>query len=110
MSESAADVGVLFEYQYDGRDDPEPLAISDNDVFVGARLALNDTQDSAVLAGVGYDLDTGETFVNVEADRRIGQNYVFEMRLRVLTNADPNHATFALANDDYVQLQLSRYF
>ena len=57
----AADVGVRLELQYDGRDDSEPVLLADNDLFAGVRLALNDTQDTAVLAGVGYDLDTSET-------------------------------------------------
>ena len=43
------------------------MTINDNDVFVGTRLALNDIQDTAVLAGVAYDTDIGETFVNIEA-------------------------------------------
>ncbi len=110
VRDSAADVGVLLEYQYDGRDDREPLSIADNDLFVGARLALNDTQDTAVLAGVGYDVDTGETFLNVEADRRIGEDFVVELRARLFAGAGTNDPTFAVASDDYLQLQLSRYF
>ena len=35
VSESSADVGLLLEYQYDGRDEFEPVTITDNDVFVG---------------------------------------------------------------------------
>ena len=108
--DSAADIGVLLEYQYDGRDAGEPVSIADNDVFVAARLAMNDTQDTAVLAGIGYDVDTGETFVNVEADRRIGENYVVELRARFFSGASRDDRTFTLANDDYLQLQLSRYF
>jgi len=110
VGDSSADIGVLLEYQYDGRGALEPITIADNDVFVGARLALNDIQDTAVLAGVGYDVDTSETFVNIEADRRLGENYVIELRARAFSGADPQDLTYALANDDYVQLQLSRYF
>jgi hypothetical protein len=110
VGESAADVGLLFEYQYDGRGEFEPIAIADNDLFAGTRLALNDTQDTAVLAGIGYDLDTHETFINIEAERRLGEDYVLELRARALSGAREDNATYALARDDYVQLQLSRYF
>lgn len=110
VNDSAADIGALLEYQYDGRDEQEPITVADNDVFFGARLALNDTQDTAALAGVGYDLDTGETFVNVEADRRLGENFVFEFRARAFLGADRQDVTYALSNDDYVQLLLRRYF
>ena len=106
----AADVGVLLELQFDGRDDAEPVTLADNDVFAGIRLALNDTQDTGVLAGIGYDLDTSETYVNVEADRRLGDDYVLELRARSFTNAGPADTSFAIENDDYLQLQLSRYF
>ena len=108
--DSGADIGVLLEYQYDGRGNEEPVSIADNDMFVGARLAMNDTQDTAVLAGVGYDVDTGETFFNIEADRRIGGDYVVELRARMFSGAGKQDQTYTLANDDYVQLQLSRYF
>jgi len=110
VAESNADVGVLLELQYDGRDDEEPVTLADNDLFAGIRLALNDTQDTAVLAGVGYDLDTSETYVNIEADRRLGDDYVLELRARLFTNANSGDTSFAIENDDYLQLQLSRYF
>jgi hypothetical protein len=79
-------------------------------MFVGARLALNDTQDTTVLVGIGHDLDTSETFFNIEADRRLGENYVLELKARAFSGASPDNLTYALANDDYVQLQLARYF
>ena len=110
VNESAADIGVLLELQYDGRDAGEPVTLADNDIFIGIRLALNDTQDTAVLAGVGYDLETAETFVNIEADRRLGDNYVLDLRARFFTNADSSDTSFAIEKDDYVQVQLSRYF
>ena len=110
VRESAADVGLLFEYQYDGRDAGEPVTIADNDVFVGSRLAFNDTQDTAVLAGIGYDIDTGETFLNIEGERRVGQDYFLEVRARAFTGASIADPSYVFASDDYVQLQLSRYF
>jgi hypothetical protein len=67
VSESTIDVGLLLEYQYDGRNEFEPVTIADNDVFVGTRLAFNDVQDTAVLAGLSYDTDTGETFITTRA-------------------------------------------
>ena len=110
VAESAADVGLLLELQYDGRDEGEPVTLADNDVFAGIRLALNDTQDTVVLAGVGYDIETAETYVNIEADRRLGDAYVLELRARFFTNAVDGDASYAIGNDDYLQLQLTRYF
>ena len=110
VSESTIDVGLLLEYQYDGRNEFEPVTIADNDVFVGTRLAFNDVQDTAVLAGLSYDIDTGETFINIEAERRFGDNWFAELRVRAFNGAAQVDATTWLQKDDYVQLSLARYF
>ena len=110
VGQSAADVGVLLEYQYDGRNEFEPLTISDNDVFVATRLAFNDIQDTAVLAGVSYDTDTGETFLNIEAERRFGDSWFGELRIRSFSGAEQGDTTYFFRKDDYVQLSIARYF
>jgi hypothetical protein len=86
------------------------LTIADNDVFVATRLAFNDVQDTAVLAGVSYDTDTGETFLNIEAERRFGQDWFGELRVRAFSGAEPEDNTYFLKKDDYVQVSLARYF
>jgi hypothetical protein len=110
LGDSSADLGLLLEYQYDGRAESEPLTLADNDVFAAARLALNDVQDSTALFGLAYDVDTGATFVNIEADRRFGQDYVAELRVRLFSDADRDDPVYAISSDDYLQLQFSRYF
>jgi len=110
VADSAADVGALLELQYDGRDEDEPLTLTDNDLFAGIRLALNDTQDTTMLTGMGYDLETSETYLNIEAERRLGEDTVLELRARFFTNTEPGDTGYAIENDDYLQLQLSRYF
>jgi len=110
VGNSSADVGLLLEFQYDGRDEREPATVADNDVFVGSRLALNNAQDTAVLAGLSYDVDTGETFVNIEAERRFGEDWFAELRMRAFSGASPADSTYWLQNDDYLQLNIARYF
>ena len=110
VRDSAADIGLLLEYQYDGRNELEPITVNDNDIFVGTRLALNDMQDTSVLAGVAYDVDTGETFLSIEAERRFGDDIAFELRVRAFSGADPQDVTYSLTRDDYVQIQIAKYF
>ena len=110
IRESAADLGILIEYQYDGRGESEPVTIGDNDVFLGARLAANDTQDSSVLAGISYDLESGETVFNIEAERRVGSDWSLELTLRSFAGASRGTPSSALARDDYIQLRLERFF
>jgi hypothetical protein len=108
--DKAWDVGVLAEYQYDGRDADAPITTQDRDVFGGVRWALNDVQDTEVLAGFSVDADTAETFYNFEADTRIGSNYEVELRARVFSGTDAGEDTRAFEADDYVQVRLSRFF
>jgi hypothetical protein len=110
VSESSADVGLILEYQYDGRNEFEPVTMADNDVFAGTRVALNDIQDTALLAGIAYDVETGETFVNIEAERRFGEDWFGELRVRMFSGAKPGDATYWLQADDYLQLSIARYF
>lgn len=107
---SSADVGVLLEYLYDGRNGVSPPTAADNDLFVGTRLALNDADDTSLLAGVAVDLDTQELFLNIEAERRIGDNLSVELQLRTFMNAGPGDALFVVDRDDYLQLRLSWYY
>ncbi len=110
VGESDADIGLLVEYQYDGRSETEPFTLADNDVFLATRIALNDVQDTTVLAGLTFDTQSNETFVNVEAERRLGDDYVLELRARFFSGAEPEDLSFAIEGDDYLQLQLTRYF
>ncbi len=103
-------VSNRMEYQYDNRSASEPLTLADHDLFLGGRLALNDAQDTALLAGVVVDMDTAETFFNIETERRFGDNVVLELRVRAITGADSGEPAYAFSRDDYIQLQLARYF
>ncbi|MBW2149143.1 MAG: hypothetical protein JRG73_11840 [Deltaproteobacteria bacterium] len=107
---TAADLGVLGEYLYDGRGDDAPATPFDDDVFVGARLALNDPQSTEVLAGAIVDRDTQATFANVEASRRFGDRWTIELEARAFINIQPSDVLFGLRRDDYVQIRVARYF
>ena len=106
----AADIGVLFEYLYDGRGASAPPTAFDDDIFVGARLALNDSSDTSLLAGAAIDTKTHETFFNLEAQRRFGDNVTVGLRLRAFSNASPGDALYSFEQDDYLQLRVSWYY
>lgn len=110
VRDSAADVGILFEYLYDGRNEDAPSTIFENDLFVGTRIAFNDASDMSVLAGTVIDIDTHEIFVNVEASRRFGDSLTLDARLRLFGNSGPSDASRWLENDDYLEIALSWYY
>ncbi|MEM1181541.1 MAG: hypothetical protein AAGM22_24570 [Acidobacteriota bacterium] len=103
------DVGVLAEYQWDERGDLATVPTED-DLFVAARLALNDVQSTELLVGGAVDLGSGATFFNLEGSRRLGDRYELEVRLRAFAGAESSDPLAALLEDDYLQVAIRRYF
>ena len=66
-----ADLGIVTEFHYDDRD-PYSFVLFQNDLFVGARLAMYDVSDTQFLGGVTFDFDDGSQVFSVEASRRPG--------------------------------------
>ena len=110
VSDSAADIGLLFEYLYDDRGPNAAPTAFDDDVFVGARLAFNDAADTSVLAGAAVDRRTHARFVSIEAERRFRDNITTELRLRAFSNAEPQDLLSSMAQDDYLQLSANWFF
>jgi hypothetical protein len=81
LKNSGIDIGVLTEYSFDERDELALTPLED-DVFFGVRLALNDVQSTALLAGAAVDRETGASFINVEASRRVGSRTTLEVEYR----------------------------
>ncbi|WP_306250192.1 hypothetical protein [Parvularcula sp. IMCC14364] len=115
------DLGILGEYLYDGRDDDivlvaqgattaAPITAFENDVFAGARLALNDIQDTAILAGAIVDADDSSTALFIEAERRLGQSWTIELESRLFLNVDDENIFAAFEEDDFLNIRLAKYF
>ncbi len=106
-----ADVGLLGEYLYDGREaGPAPGTSADDDIFLGARLALNDEQDTAALAGAIIDRSSQATLFFVEAERRLGDSWKIELEGRFFLNTPGGDPLAGLRDDDFITLRLSRFF
>lgn len=109
--DSNADVGLLAEYLYDGRDEVSaPPTSADDDIFLATRLSLNDEQDTALLAGVIVDRDTQATLLSVEAERRLGDSWKLELEARLFLNVPAGDPVASIRNDDFITLRLTRYF
>ena len=105
-----SDLGLLAEFMVDGRNADAPPTVFDHDVFVGFRWALNDVHDTSILGGPVIDYETGEMLVLVEATRRIGDDWRFELEARLFANTDLESFTYALRKDSFVTVRLSRFF
>lgn len=111
--DSNADLGLLTEYSWDSRGEgslQEPSASFQNDLFFGSRIAFNDMQSSEVLMGFSTDLDHSATSFILEANRRLGENFKAVIDMRVFNSSDPIEQTYAIKNDDHLQLSIEWYF
>lgn len=123
VGDSATDVGVLAEYLWDSRgvaaselDLTPPIAIRpppyafQNDVFLGMRVALNDTQSTQVLAGITVDLDGRGYTYTVKAERRLGDDWKLNLEWRGYNATPTGDVLNAFRNEDSVRLTLAWYF
>ncbi|MFQ5527325.1 MAG: hypothetical protein ACE5GX_13815 [Thermoanaerobaculia bacterium] len=121
----AADLGLIGELHWDDRDPVSGAAgtprvnptstllaptIYDRDIFLGARLALNDIQDTSILVGALVDHDDRSTAVFVEAERRVATRVTAEIEGRFFTNVDPTGDLAAVERDDVFTVRLAWNF
>ncbi len=113
INDSAADLGLLFEYLYDGRDKDfatTPPTIFDNDIFIGMRFAQNDTQDTTVLLGATTDVKNQATLFIIEAKRRLGDSFSLEAEGRFFVNTREDQLLQNFSNDSFIDLNLRWHF
>jgi len=109
--DSNADLGLLAEYLYDGRDEQGvPPTLADDDVFLGARLVLNDEPDTQGLIGAIIDRRTQATLFSLEAERRLGNAWKIELEGRFLVNIPDDDLAAGIRDDDSITLRLTRFF
>ncbi len=109
IMDTSADLGVIAELVVDERGDRAATAFN-HDVFLGLRWTANDAQSLTVLAGAVVDWENGSTLLNVEASRRFGQAYLLSVQLRSWLHIDPEDLQYVFRQDDYLQVELARYF
>ncbi len=107
--DSDADLGVVAEFMLDERGD-EASTPFNHDLFAGLRWTANDAQSLEILFGAIVDWENGSTLVNLEASRRFGQNYLLSVQMRGWLDTDRQDLQYGFRQDDYVQVELARYF
>ncbi len=110
IDSNGLDIGVIGEYLYDERDD---LALNSlqNDLFIGSRIAFNDTKDTSILIGGILDLEKTSKIFSIEASRRIGTSWKAEIEARIFNSID--NKEFILTNfkeDSFVKFSISKFF
>jgi len=119
--DTARDVGVIGEYLYDTRGEkldtgelqsgrPVSLSSFQNDMVLGVRLTLNDVNGSELLASVILDLEGGGQSYNLEAGRRLGNDWKLSIEARGISNIPDNRILSSFEDDARMRMELARYF
>lgn len=109
INDSAADLGVLLEYHWDSRGE-EADRVFQNDLFAGARFTLNDVDSTEVLAGLFWDFDYHSPSFRVEASRRVGDSIKVNLEAQWFGGIPEVDPLSSFRDDDYLQLEIARYF
>ena len=107
---SAADLSLLGEWNHDGRG-ANATNVFDNDLFLGARLALNDVQSTEIVASVLGDLDHSTRSLIVELNRRLSDQWLLRLEGVVILGVDKADLThYETRRDSFVELSLTYNF
>ncbi len=110
VADSVMDLGFLTELHLDSRHDMATTPLQ-KDIFIGARLAFNDYQDSSLLMGISQDLDNNESYLFfIEADRRFGDNFRASIDGRLFQSDNAEDPIYAIKEDDHLTLSVEYYF
>jgi hypothetical protein len=105
-----SDLGLIAEYLYDGRGPEAPPTPFEEDVFLGARWAANDIQDTSFLIGATVDVDDQTTYLRAEFGRRIGDSVSLDIAAQAVVNEDAGNPLSLFANDGFLAVDLSYHF
>ncbi len=106
---SNMDLGLIAEYAYDSRDETA-LTFLEHDAVIGARLALNDAQDTSALFTAAIDTDTAETVLRLEGERRIGDAFKVEVTGLAFVNTDNRSPLDELREDSSLRITFSAFW
>ncbi|MCY4453845.1 MAG: hypothetical protein OXC01_18030 [Immundisolibacterales bacterium] len=101
--ESAADLGLLGEWSYDGRGRRSTDKFQD-DVFLAARLALNDPESTEFVAGLVVDRDYSTRTLTVEWNRRLSDRWSVRAEAVAFLAADEADPVHVSRRDSFIAL------
>lgn len=128
------DVGAIIEYLWNDRRDVDtrplidpdsglsdldnPFAVIpgeflspfENDLFLGARFALNDVNSTEFVGGFIYDLNSGTTLGTFEGSTRVGDSLRIGLNIYLFSNVAEDSSFFFYRHDDLVEAKATWYF
>lgn len=109
LHDGAYDLGLLAEYNYDSRGDPQTWLFQ-NDIFVGTRFGFTDAASSAILAGAFRDMDDGSLIYRIEGSRRIFGDATISLEAQFFSHIATTNISYINRDNDFLKLELAWYF
>jgi hypothetical protein len=109
IASSGIDLGLIGEWAYDDRGS-SARTLFDNDIMLGARLALNDAESTEALMGLIQDLNSRGSALSLESSRRISDHLKITLDAFFVLDSSERDALHNFRNDDSLQIELSYYF
>tara|TARA_R110000868_G_scaffold146232_2_gene367009 strand:+ start:2347 stop:3570 length:1224 start_codon:yes stop_codon:yes gene_type:complete len=103
------DLGVVAEYALDSRG-MVARAPYQNDGFLALRWTANDAASTSLLAGIVVDASTGARGFRFKGERRLDEDYHLSVEAYAFGDVPKSDPVYSVADDDYLQIRLARYF
>jgi hypothetical protein len=103
------DLGLIAEYLYDSRGETFEAPYQ-KDLFLGARVALNDLNTTEFLLGGYFDMDNGSKLFSMEGSSRVSNHMVINVEAQIFVDIDRRDSLYDLEKDSFVEIELVRYF
>lgn len=109
VGQSSLDVGLVAEYLHDDRSGSNSPLFED-DLMVGVRLNPNDFQGTEFLLGVVRDRHDQGSMYRLEAGRRLGEHWRFNIEATVFSRLPDSSLFYDFRNEDFIQAEIRYHF
>lgn len=109
---SGIDVSLIAEYNKDSRNKETNLALLQNDVLLGTRLALNNANSTTGLFGLIRDLDYQSIIASAELETRLSNDISasIEHRSFITQENSKDPVLSQIENDDFTKISVEYFF
>lgn len=107
--DSNADLTLFAEWSRDERGQRATNAF-ENDIFLAARLGLNDEYDTEFVASIVKSLETDSRVLNAEFSRRISDDWSLKAEASVFSGISTDDVLFSVHRDSYASVNLDYSF
>jgi hypothetical protein len=104
-----ADLGLIGEYAFDSRGD-DATSTFQNDIIVGARLALNDEADTSLLVTSAVDHQHGAASFRLEGQTRVAEGWVASLEGSIFVNGEDDPLGADFQDDSFARLKLTYFW